>query len=389
MAEACPDSRRCLPPWMMKPCTSNEVSKTEHRNKQSAESDKGSGALYQAKPTRRQKKIVDPEDAGGLKALQRCQGKEKPRRKSKDADRAVTDEFDEIEKITCKNERKVSGRAAPKNSRKRMLEDVGSDASSSGITDDEMELSAGNSRALQRCQGREKTRRKRDSADYSAKDELEEIEKTTRKNVTKVTGRAAPKNSKKQKPDNVGSEALSSGTTDDEIELTVEDLVSIAEEIVNADKEKLQDIRTTKTSRYEERPPRPPVSTPTDTGGSVSSTWSTKGLMQCTAATTTDETPSECRVDKNKRHEEPECPPRIKMTGDVAEDMMNILLGPLWNSEPAAYENKPEAVVPRTVNVNLASQRKNDWQKTVAQVQGAPVAKKKSSLKDMVAFFLD
>ncbi|VAH04471.1 unnamed protein product [Triticum turgidum subsp. durum] len=372
MAEACPDSRRCLPPWMMKPCTSNEVSKTEHRNKQSAESDKGSGALYQAKPTRRQKKIVDPEDAGGLKALQRCQGKEKPRRKSKDADRAVTDEFDEIEKITCKNERKVSGRAAPKNSRKRMLEDVGSDASSSGITDDEMELSAGNSRALQRCQGREKTRRKRDSADYSAKDELEEIEKTTRKNVTKVTGRAAPKNSKKQKPDNVGSEALSSGTTDDEIELTVEDLVSIAEEIVNADKEKLQDIRTTKTSR-----------------GSVSSTWSTKGLMQCTAATTTDETPSECRVDKNKRHEEPECPPRIKMTGDVAEDMMNILLGPLWNSEPAAYENKPEAVVPRTVNVNLAPQRKNDWQKTVAQVQGAPVAKKKSSLKDMVAFFLD
>ena len=389
MAEACPDNRRCLPAWMMKPCSSNEMSKTEHRNKQSAESDKGSGALDQAKPIRRQKKIVDPEDAGGLKALQRCQGKEKARRKSKDADRAVTDEFGEIEKITCKNERKVSGRAAPKNSRKRMLEDVGSDASSSGITDDEMELTAGNSRALQRCQGREKTRRKRDSADYSSKDELEEIEKTTRKNVTKVTCRAAPKNSKKQKPDNVGSEALSSGTTDDEIELTVEDLVSIAEEIVNADKAKLQDIRTTKTARYEERPPRPPVSTPADTGGSISGTWSTKGLMQCTAATTTDETPSECRVDKNKRHEEPERPPSIKMTGDVAEDMMNILLGPLWNSEPAAYENKPEAVVPRTVNVNLASQRKNDWQKTVAQVQGAPVAKKKSSLKDMVAFFLD
>ncbi|KAM3402251.1 hypothetical protein ACQJBY_006277 [Aegilops geniculata] len=389
MAEACPDSRRCLPAWMMKPCTSNKVSKTEHRNKQSAESDKGSGALDQAKPTRRQKKIVDPEDAGGLKGLQRCQGKEKARRKSKDADHAVTDEFGEIEKITCKNERKVSGKAAPKNSRKRMLEDVGSDASSSGITDDEMELSTGNSRALQRCQGREKTRRKRDSADYSAKDELEEIEKTTRKNVTKVTGRAAPKNSKKQKPDNVGSEALSSGTTDDEIELTVEDLVSIAEEIVNADKEKLQDIRTTKTARYEERPPRPPVSNPADTGGSVSSTWSTKGLMQCTAATTTDETPSECRVDKNKRHEEPERPPSIKMTGDVAEDMMNILLGPLWNSEPAAYENKPEAVVLRTMNVNLAPRQKNDWQKTVAQVQGAPVVKKKSSLKDMVAFFLD
>ncbi|KAE8771043.1 hypothetical protein D1007_57107 [Hordeum vulgare] len=388
MAEACPDNQRCLPAWMMKPCSSNEVSKTEHRNKQAAESDNPSGALDQSKPIRRKRKIVDTEDAGGLKALQRCQGKENAGRKSKDADRAFTDEFDEIEKITCKNERKVCGRAATKNSRKRMLEDVGSDASSSGITDDEIELSAGNSRALQRCQGREKTRRKHDGADYSAKDELEEIGKTIRKNVTKVTGRAAPKNSRKQKPDNVGSETLSSGTTDDEIELTVEDLVSIAEEIINADKGKLQNVRTTKTARYEEHPPRPPVSTSADTGGSASSTWSTKGLMQCTA-TTTDGTPSEYSVDKNKRHEEPESLPSVKMTGDVAEDMMNILLGPLWNSEPAAHENKPKAVAPRTMNVNLEPRRKNDWQKTVEQVQGVPVAKKKSSLKDMVAFFLD
>lgn len=388
MAEACPDNQRCLPAWMMKPCSSNEVSKTEHRNKQAAESDNPSGALDQSKPIRRKRKIVDTEDASGLKALQRCQGKENAGRKSKDADRAFTDEFDEIEKITCKNERKVCGRAATKNSRKRMLEDVGSDASSSGITDDEIELSAGNSRALQRCQGREKTRRKHDGADYSAKDELEEIGKTICKNVTKVTGRAAPKNSRKQKPDNVGSETLSSGTTDDEIELTVEDLVSIAEEIINADKGKLQNVRTTKTARYEEHPPRPPVSTSADTGGSASSTWSTKGLMQCTA-TTTDGTPSEYSVDKNKRHEEPESLPSVKMTGDVAEDMMNILLGPLWNSEPAAHENKPKAVAPRTMNVNLEPRRKNDWQKTVEQVQGVPVAKKKSSLKDMVAFFLD
>ncbi|CAM0956757.1 unnamed protein product [Alopecurus aequalis] len=226
MAEACPDSRRCLPAWMTKPCSSNDASNTEHRTKRVLES----GALDQVKLIRRKIKTVDTEDAGELRTLQRCKSREKVRRKSKDADHTVDDEFDEIEKINWKNVRKVTGRAAPKKSRKQKLENEGSEASSSGITDDEIELTAGNSRALHRCQGREISRRKRNDADYAANDELEEIQKTTRKNVTKVSGRAAPKNSRKRKLDNVGSEALSPGSSDDEIELTVEDLVSIAEE---------------------------------------------------------------------------------------------------------------------------------------------------------------
>jgi hypothetical protein len=191
-----------------------------------------SGALDQVKPTRRKVKTVDTEAPGELRALQRCQGREKVRRKSKDSDHSVNDECNEIEKIPWKNVKKVAGRAAPKNSRRKKVENVGSEASSSGITDDEIELTYDDSRALQRCQGRESmTRKKRNSADYAAETEVEEIRETTRKNVTRVTGRAAPKNSRKRKLDNVESEALSAGTTDDEIELTVEDLVSIAEEV--------------------------------------------------------------------------------------------------------------------------------------------------------------
>ncbi|KAM0826927.1 hypothetical protein ACQ4PT_068530 [Festuca glaucescens] len=491
--EACPDSRRCLPAWMMKPCSSNEVSNTK---KQVVES----GGLDQVKPIRRKIKTVDSEAAGELRALQRCQGREKVRRKSKDADHSVNDGFDEIEKITWKNVKKVAGRAAPKNSWRKKLENVGSEASSSGITDDEIELTAGKSRALQRCQGREVSRKKRNSADYAAEAEVEETRETTRKNVTKVTARAAPKNSRKRKLDNVELEALSSSTTDDEIELTVEDLVSIAEEIVNAGKAKRQDGRTTKTARYEENSTCPAASTSADTGGLASSTW--KGLMQCTAATTsktpserridksngyeepqqcpsgitmtaryeenstcppastsadtggpasstwkglvqctettTNKTPSECRVDKSNGYEEPQqCPSGITMTGDGAQDMLNILLGTMWSktaayekkSEPAAYEKKSEVMEPTTMNVNHAPMwsqtaayekkseaadekksepaayekksevtepmtvnvpappRKKDWQ-TVPQVQGELVVAKKSSLKDKIALFL-
>lgn len=367
---------------------------------------------------------MDTEDAGEPRALQRCKSREQVRRKSKDADHAVRDGFDDIEKINWKNVKKVPGRAARKN-RKQKLENVGSDASSSGITEDEMELTAGNSRALQRCQGREISRRKRSNADYADKDGFEEIEKKTRKNVTEVTGRAVPKNSRKRKLDNVESEGMPSGTTDDGIELTVDDLVSIAEEIVSADKEKLQGRRTTKTARYEEHPTCPPTSTSDDTGGQVSSAWSTKGLMQCTTSTT-NKTPSERRVDKSHRPEEPQQRPSssIQMTGDGAQDMLNILLGPLWSktaayeknsepaayekksepavyekksepaayekkSEPAAYENKSEIMEAATVNVNHdPALRKKDWH-AVPQVQGEHVVvKKKSSLKDKVAMFL-
>jgi len=209
-----------------------------------------------------------------------------------------------------------------------------------------------------------------------------------------VSGRAAPKNSRKRKLDNVESEALSLGATDDDIELTVDDLMRIAEEIVIADEEKLQDRRTAKTACCEEHPPHPPAATSADTGVPASSAWSTKGLTQCTT-TTTNDTPSECRVDESNIYEESQQrPSSIEMTGDGAQDMLNILLGQMWSKtaayekkpEPAAYEKKPEVMEPTTINHAVAP-RKKDWQ-AVHQVQGELVVVKNSSLKDKVALFL-
>jgi hypothetical protein len=211
-------------------------------------------------------------------------------------------------------------------------------------------------------------------------------------------------------------------------------------QIVNADKEKRQDRRTTKTARYEENSTCPPASTSADTGEPASSTW--KGLMQCTE-TITNKAPSERRVDESNGYKEPQQPlSSIEMTGDGAQDMLNILLGTMWSktaayekkSEPAAYEKKSEVMEPMTMNVNHAPMwsktaayekksepaafekksepaayekksevtepttmnvvhapalpRKKDWQ-TASQVQGELlVTKKKSSLKDKMALFL-
>lgn len=83
--------------------------------------------------------------------------------------------------------------------------------------------------ALQPCQGWKKVRRKR--LDAVKDDNNGENAKITNKNARKVSRRSAPKNSGKRKLDNVEPEVSSSESIDDDIELTVEDLLSIAEEV--------------------------------------------------------------------------------------------------------------------------------------------------------------
>jgi len=145
MAESCTvsnsENKRSLPAWMLKATSGNQVAKTEDQNKLALESDEQIGALNQSKPikrnNRRPLKSLDSEAAGELGALRRCEGREKARRKSKDA---VKDEVEENVEVKSKNVRKASGRAAPKNSRKRKLDNVESEPSSPVSTDDDIEL---------------------------------------------------------------------------------------------------------------------------------------------------------------------------------------------------------------------------------------------------------
>ncbi|XP_062201041.1 uncharacterized protein LOC133903630 [Phragmites australis] len=237
---------------------------------------------------------------------------------------------------------------------------------------------AGEVGVLQRCESREKARRKSKDA---VRDEVEETEIAASKNPRKVSAKAAPKNSRKRKLENVKSEASSPVAIDDEIELTMEDLVSIAEEYVNADKQKQNELETVKTARCKEHLPCPTISTEADTGGSVVNAQSMKGLMPCTTVTTNTR-PSQHRGADNKGHQELMCSSSLETTGDVAQEMLNLFLGPLL-SKPADYGNRSEYIESITANVNHLPEKK-DLHNEVPR-QGEAVTKKKSSLKDKLA----
>ncbi|BAF26798.1 uncharacterized protein [Oryza sativa Japonica Group] len=304
MAEACTVSqdngRRCLPAWMLKPCSNDEVSKTRYRSEPVLESNKQPADLDQIKPAKRKRgeqvKIVDEEDADELGALQPCQGWKKVRRKRLDA--VKDDNNGENAKITNKNARKVSRRSAPKNSGKRKL-------------------------------------------------------------------------------DNVEPEVSSSESIDDDIELTVEDLLSIAEEYVKADRLKQHEVKTTKTARYNENRCSPSISTEADIGGSIINARSMMGLPDTTRnarsmkglpdttmnaqsmkglpdTAETNTAPSEpSRYEINKQQVQ-QCTPSFTATCDVAQDMLNIFFGPLL-SKCSGYEKKPEVVQ----DANHATEKKD------------------------------
>lgn len=72
-------------------------------------------------------------------------------------------------------------------------------------------------------------------------------------------------------------------------------------------------------------------------------------------------------------------------TGDPAQDMLDLLLGPLLK-KPAREENKIGLIKEdMTFAVDITKQRQNNIGMEVV----VPLTKKKSSLKDKVAMFLD
>ncbi|CAL4933952.1 unnamed protein product [Urochloa decumbens] len=363
MAQACTvshaENKRSLPAWMLSARSVNEAPRTEDQNKQALESNVKIAVVDLATPVKRKMgrrlKNVNSEGASEPVVLQRCEGKENARRKSKDAVKenarrkskdAVKDEVEGIGDVTIKKGRKASKGAAPK----------------------------------------------------------------------KASEGAAPKNNRKRKLENIKSETSSPVSIDDGIELTVEDLVSIAEEYVNADKQKQHELEATKTTRRKEKIPCP---TEADTGESAVNAPPIKGLFQCTTATR-NTISSEHGGDENKRHQELQFSSSYETTEDVAQDMLSLFLGPLWN-KPAGYAKKSEPVESITRTMNNHVPDKTDWHSKVPK-QGAPVkkslpvgsmamtinhvpekkdwrselpnlgepviTKKKSSLRDKVALFL-
>lgn len=344
MAEACSvsyaENKRSLPSWMLKASSGNQAAKTKDRNKKPLESDEQIGPPDQSKPIKRNRerplKTLNSEPDEELGVLQRCEGREKHRRKSKDA----------------------------------------------------------------------------------VKDEVERMSELKSKKVRKTTGRAAPKNSRKRKLENVISERSLAVSVDNDIELTVEDLVSIAEEYVYADKQKQLELENVNTARHKEHLWRPTtISTEADTGRPVVNAQSVKGLVQCTTVTRNTRV-REHSEGEDASHQKMQCLSTFETTGDIAQDMLNLMFGPLL-SKPGGYAKKSNPVesmtrtmnhvteekgwpseVPRqgeslkelepmesmTTTINHVTEKK-DWHSELPK-QGEPAIKKKSSLRDKVALFL-
>jgi hypothetical protein len=192
------ENKRSLPAWMLKPCSGNQTVKPENQNVNTSESNGQTGKLDQAKlikrNTGRRPKDVDSEGTGEPGVSRRCEGRAKARKTSKTA---VKDEFEENKEVEITRQLKK-----------------------------EDSVGDGEQGVLRRCSGREKARRMNRNV---VKDK--ENEEVASKNPRKASEGAAPRNSRKRKLGNAKSEASSLETIDDEIELTIEDLVSIAEEV--------------------------------------------------------------------------------------------------------------------------------------------------------------
>ncbi|KAF8723120.1 hypothetical protein HU200_022275 [Digitaria exilis] len=299
MAQACTvlhaEKKRSLPAWMLKSSSAKEAPKVEDQNKQALESNVKIGVVGvgPTNPTKRKVgrrlKNVDSEGASQPVALQRCEGREKATRKSKDS---VQDEVEQIIDVTIKKGRKASEGAVTKNNRKRKL--------------------------------------------Y-----------------------------------NIKAEASPPISIDDDIELTVEDLVCIAEEYVNADTKKHCELEAVTTTGRKEHFSCPTIFTEADAGASVGNAAPMKKLFPCTTATK-DTRSSEHIGDENKSHQELKYSSSCETTEDVARDMLNLFFGPLWN-KPAGCAKKSDPIeLTRTTNNHVPEG--TDWHSEVP-AQGEPVKK--------------
>ncbi|KAL0915886.1 hypothetical protein M5K25_013351 [Dendrobium thyrsiflorum] len=158
---------------------------------------------------------------------------------------------------------------------------------------------------------------------------------------------------------------LSEGMTGDAAELTVEDLISIAGEFLTSDKE----MQNEQSVALKSESVSIPISSSKSSIPHRGEFRSFQVLSKCT---------------KKHREESATSAKEIIRSGDAAQDMLELFLGPLLNRAPAVKEPDPD--VTREL---LTSTCKSDRlvRSFVDIAKQATLVKKKSSLKDKVALF--
>ncbi|MCL7049446.1 hypothetical protein MKW94_024678 [Papaver nudicaule] len=210
-------------------------------------------------------------------------------------------------------------------------------------------------------------------------------------------------------------ECLVSSPCEEDEELTVEDLMTIAQEYVKADEGNECQQLVAKSSE----PTELPVSfgfSRNDPGGSIEANQSKKDFMKERPTSTFNknnrfeisrndpggsieanqssknltvsmkERPTST-FDKNNREssEDGVIISSQSRTGDSTQDMLDLFLGPLLKI-PQNVEKKYESV---KEDVNMACEFRKQKQSEVLGAEVVPLTKKKSSLKDKVSLFFD
>lgn len=185
--------------------------------------------------------------------------------------------------------------------------------------------------------------------------------------------------SKRCQNDNV--KILSPERSDEEIELTIEDLMTIAKEYVS-------DARENQYVNPASRESTSKLNTLRSSGSSEAefqANGSSQILSKCSANKCSSHLKEFEGKDKDISGVEYSAT-NIKRTGDTAQDMLDLFLGPLLRKPPSKERGYGAVESERLLSISNSDKQVGN---SLLLNEEVPMVKKKSSLKDKVAMFLE
>ncbi|KAM5566478.1 hypothetical protein ABKV19_014909 [Rosa sericea] len=364
-------SRRRLPQWMLGGSSTGQERKSSNVEEKGNQLEEGLASqeaeTVTAKPgkgiRRREKETLGE----GLHVLQKCEAKKRKRNSTEH------DEDFEGNDLVAVLEKKCTGRG-----RRKVQESVAPDrqkAKAPGKGIHEKKTLGENSYILAKCETKRinsKTNEQDTDFDGNVPASFPEMIGRGRRKVqeTAVLKRQEAKDSSCGN----GEEREVQTSSDDDVELTAEDLVMIAEEYIKADRKLVPEKASNQECESGSRLALRVASSNKSDDSMDSQNCNTTSLIQ-------DATSSK----PNGSLTSEEIALNSSRTGDPAQDMLDLFLGP-WLKKPVEKEARTDIL---TDNLAFSYKVESQTHSNVVKEEIAPITKKKTSLKDKVAMFLD
>lgn len=151
---------------------------------------------------------------------------------------------------------------------------------------------------------------------------------------------------------------------------------------VNADRQRQLECLTSKEHQLQTHPS---ISSVSSVCGPHMVSGSNKALSRCTEMPTSNH--STCHLYEAKNTESETSAANIPQTGDPAQDMLDLLLGPLLK-KPKSEEHETATFAKEHIALSYTTIKPSTTRKEIWK-NDAVLTKKKSSLRDKVAMLLD